>query len=177
MRLFAQLYPKEVSGLVLVDSTNEYQFLPEYIDEKRRLEYDRYLKLYRLGYLFSILGITRFIKHPVWNRYLPKKYQPLGYRKNAYEALYKEYRNIMTGCMMVKNQKIDHDIPIIILSAGKMNESWKEGQKKLLNISKNCKQILVEDSYHNIHFERPEAVVNAIMGLMSKQIDEGINFT
>lgn len=45
--------------------------------------------------------ITCFIKLTVWIRYLPKEYQPLGYRKNAYEALYNEYKNIMISCMMV----------------------------------------------------------------------------
>nr|WP_275259488.1 alpha/beta hydrolase [Paenibacillus pinistramenti] len=167
MRLFAQLYPKEVSGLILVDSTNEYQFLPEYIDERWRREYTRYLKSYRLGYLFSIPGITRFINRPVWNRSLPLTFKPLGFRRNAYEALYKKYMSIIVSCRMVKDQGINKDIPITVLTAGKMNESWKEGQQKLTKLSPNTRQIIAQDSYHNIHFEHPEIVVKAVMEILN----------
>lgn len=167
MRLFAQLYPEEVSGLVMVDATNEYRFLPEYVGEERQF-YHRALNQYRLGYLFSVIGMTRLIKRPVWNRYVPIQYQRLGYRIHAYEALFKEYKNIVSSCHMVKDQEINPDIPIIILTAGQMDRSWKMDQTKLKNLSMNCKQIVVEDSYHNIHAERPDVVIHAIKELLHK---------
>ena len=166
MRLYAQLYPNEVSSLLLIDSTNEYRFLPEYMDDERQRQFKRTLKEYKLGYILSVLGVTRLIKRPVWNKRLPSRYISLGYRTDAYEAIYKEYLSMKSSCYTVNNKTIDSSIPICILSAGKMNESWRSDQLKLKNISENCRHIVIEDSFHNIHLEKPNEVIKTIKELM-----------
>lgn len=169
MRLYAQLYPNEVSGLILIDPTNEYRFSPEYIDEEKRLHYKHYLNEYRLGFLFSTLGITRLVKRPVYNKRLPIEFQSLGYRVHAYEAIYKEYRGIIQSCDAIKGETIDKEIPIVILSADKMNASWLSDQARLKELSINCRQIIVENSNHNIHFERPDIILDIIKGLIKSE--------
>lgn len=168
MRLYAQTYPDEVSGLLLIDPTSEFRFLPEYIDNERQHQYLNTLKQYKLGYILSVIGITRLIKRPVWNRYLPKEYIALGFRNTAYEAIYKEYINIESSCRQAANRSIDARIPVMILSAGKMNEAWKNDQVELSKLLLNCKHIYINDSFHNIHLERPDTVVNSIRELMSR---------
>lgn len=178
MRLYAQMYPDEVSGLILIDPTSEYRFLPEYTDSERRGQYFGALRQYKMGYALSIIGMTRMFKRPVWNRYLSKNYIALGFRKSAYEAIYKEYKNIEVSCREVATQNLVDRIPVTILSAGKMNDSWKSDQKKLAKLFSNSRHIFIEDSYHNIHFERPDTVSNAIREMIDLQvIREGINFT
>jgi pimeloyl-ACP methyl ester carboxylesterase len=71
--------------------------------------------------------------------------------------------------------KFPDNIPLLVLTAGLQephhtNESksiWMELQCGLLRLSGNSKQIVLEDSGHNIPIEQPKAIVKAIQGLLN----------
>lgn len=64
------------------------------------------------------------------------------------------------------------DIPLIVLSAGLENptyKSWNEMQKELLQLSSRSRHLTAQKSGHNIEIEQPAAAVDAI-NTMVKQI-------
>ena len=62
MQLFAASFPEEIAGLVLVDSVHEHYYLPEYMSEKRKLNFSKMLRVYKLGYILAPLGIPTISK-------------------------------------------------------------------------------------------------------------------
>jgi pimeloyl-ACP methyl ester carboxylesterase len=60
-------------------------------------------------------------------------------------------------------------LPLIVLSAGLNHQTgWQTKQVELLQLSSNSQQIIVDNSGHNIHTDRPEAAVAAIMKMVSQ---------
>ncbi|WP_223069143.1 hypothetical protein [Paenibacillus caui] len=45
-----------------------------------------------------------------------------------------------------------------VLTAGRQSDEWLAGQKRLLNLSRNTKHLIIEDSWHAIQIHRPRAV-------------------
>ncbi len=118
--LYAQEYPEEIAGVVLIDGGNPYSY--DYIDNK--------------------------------------------IERNAFSSIDTNLKN--------KNE-INRDIPLVVLTSGGMLRNipkWKESQAQLTNWSKNSKQIIIEDSGHYIHIERPEKIIHAILELIEKHRKE-----
>lgn len=110
------------------------------------------------------------LKQHIGSKRLPlsiqKKAASLGYRNNAYKAAYLE-----SLCTMESAEQLHHsqplraDIPLLVLTAGRQSEEWKQGQKELLNLSKHTQHIIVEDSWHSIQIHNPQAVINSVISL------------
>lgn len=172
MRLFASEYPEEVKGLILVDSTHEDRYLTNIMSESRRTEREKNLKVLRLGYLLSPIGIPRILKRHIGANRLPSDVQTivtsLGRRNNAFKAAYLELLCAEESANQLKNAPpLRHDMPVIVLSAGKQNDDWKKGQEALLNLTERTKQIMVEESWHSIQIHQPDVVVDAVKSLLS----------
>ncbi|WAH40292.1 alpha/beta hydrolase [Alicyclobacillus fastidiosus] len=171
MQLFASEYPNEVSGLILVDSTHHDRYVPESWNEARRLQYNEALKQYRLGYLLSPLGVPRKKRMHIGTRRLPPDQQQavtaLGYRSNSFQAVYQEFLDSIESGMQLKSMNgLRTDLPVIVISAGKQDDDWKRQQEGLKGLTKNTKQIVVEDSPHAIHIQRPDVIIGAIKKLI-----------
>jgi pimeloyl-ACP methyl ester carboxylesterase len=170
MRLFASEHPEEVIGIVLVDSTHEKRYLDSYSDVNRQVERDRYQNKLRLGYILSPIAIPRLLKQHIGSKRLPLHFQTpvhaLGYRNNAYKAAYLEFLCTMESALQLEESlELNSELPVIVLSAGRQSEGWKEDQKKLLSLTKNVHQITIEDSWHSIQIHNPKAVVDSILCL------------
>jgi len=171
MRLFAATYPDEVTGLVLVDSTHEYRYLPEHIDPRKN-QREKALKLYRLGYLFSPIAIPRLMRMHIGSKRLPPEIlkigRALGYRTSAYKSAYLELLNTGdSSIQLLQAPQLRSDLPVIVLSAGRQHDDWITGQKYLLHLTPLTTQIIVEDSWHAIQIHRPDVVINAVKSLMN----------
>jgi hypothetical protein len=60
------------------------------------------------------------------------------------------------------------DLPLIVLTAKLNNISgWQEWQMELLQLSSNSQHLFAE-SDHNIHFEKPDAAVAAIIQIVQQ---------
>jgi pimeloyl-ACP methyl ester carboxylesterase len=183
MRLFAAEYPDEVAGLVLVDSVHEDRYIFNQAESSRKDQYRKAVKLYKLGYLLAPLGFPRIKKRHIGSNKLPVHYQiivkKLGYRPNAFKAVYLELLNATESARQIQNNKLKHDLPILILSAGKQDEYWKKQQVNLKDLSNETKQIIVEDSWHAIQIHKPEEVISAIREIieMADSKKSGINIT
>jgi hypothetical protein len=65
------------------------------------------------------------------------------------------------------------DLPLIVLTAKLNNISgWQGWQTELLQLSSNSQQLFAE-SDHNIHFEKPDAAIAAILQMVEQVRDTG----
>jgi pimeloyl-ACP methyl ester carboxylesterase len=171
MRLFASEYSDEVMGIILVDSTHEKRYLDSHLSENRRIERVKYHNRLRLGYLLSPIAVPRMLKQHIGSRRLPpniqKKVIALGYRNNAYKAAYLEFLcSTKSADQLHKALPLKSDIPLIVLTAGRQGEEWKEAQKELLNLSEKTQQIIVVDSWHSIQIHNPQVVIDSVISLL-----------
>lgn len=172
MKLFASEYPEEVVGLILVDSVHEDRYFTEKMEDNRKSDRKKILKLSRLGYLLSPIGVPRIIKRHIGAKRLPTDIQrivtSLGLRNNAFKAAYSEILSTHKSALQLKHAPLlKPDLPVIVMSAGKQSEDWKKDQKKLLLLTKRTKQIIVEESWHSIQIYQTKAVIDAVKSLLN----------
>lgn len=171
VRLYASQFPEEVTGLILVDSTPESRYLHNNMSDNRKAERTRNLTMFRLGYLFSPIGIPRLLKRHVGANRLPSEVQRtvtvLGYRNDAFEGAYLELLHAEDSAVQLSNAApLSNDMPVVVLTAGRQNEDWKKGQQELLNLTERTEQILAEDSWHSIQIHKPQIVVEAVKRIL-----------
>ena len=179
MRLFAAKYPEEVSALILIDSVHEQYYLQEFMSDERKIKFRAAVKLNKLGYLFSSLGLLRMVKVQVGTKSLPPNFlkmsKALGYQSSAYKTVYAELLSSeQSAKQVVASNTIPDYISITIISAGRQTEEWKQQQSMLLMLNKNTKQLIAKDSWHSIQLYNPEIVISAINQAIVK-IEETIS--
>ncbi len=152
---YAALYPRDVAGIVLVDSTH-----PEANPRTLTL-----LPAEAPGESRALKNFRSF----VWT----ETYAPL--ETNEEEGL-----DFPTSIQQMRAAWNLGDIPLIVLTAGQ--DSWEAGfpldvaeryeqlwldlQKELAARSTNSVNIIVKESEHCIHDEAPDAVINAVKRLL-----------
>ncbi|MCM3785379.1 alpha/beta hydrolase [Neobacillus mesonae] len=170
MRLFASMYPEEVSGLLLVDSSHEGRYLDADLKECRTQERLQHFKQHRLGYLLSPLAVPRLVKQHIGSKRLPSPMNQqtvaLGYRSAAFQSAYLELRFATESAIqMVNAPPLRPSMPVIVLTAGKQSEEWKESQKALFELTNCTIPLTVQESYHSIQIHQPEAVIDSALSL------------
>ena len=140
MQLFARTYPKEVAALVLLDPT-PLEF-PEWEAQSRSLE-----ERQRLETSLSL----------------------------ASETLRHELDSVDESVQQVRQAGEPDRIRIVVLSSGRpeepewFRESWKQMQIQLAERLSASRHIVIDDSGHYIHFDRPEVVVQTINEIIDAQ--------
>ncbi|WP_419961775.1 alpha/beta fold hydrolase [Psychrobacillus sp. BM2] len=172
MRLFASKYPEKVAALILIDSVHEKRYLSSEWDEERTNIHKKNLRLFRLGYITSSLGIPRLLKQPVGRKRLPEPYQKyinyIGYNSKTFEAVYKEFFYSEESASQLKDSKpLNKELPITVLSSNNNDVSWVEHQNILSNLTNNTIQIKT-DHGHSIHLENPEIVIDTIKEVINE---------
>jgi pimeloyl-ACP methyl ester carboxylesterase len=174
--VYADKYPSEVAGIVLVDSSH-----PEQIDRLPReaVEMDSVQPMESFMYSVTAeLGIMRLTipdppegtpeREVIANSFLPRSVPGLLDEFAALEFVLEEAGEV----------KGFGDAPLIVLTAGKAPENlppqftpeivsktelvWSELQTELVGLSTNAEQRVINDATHYIHHDNPEAVVRAI---------------
>ncbi|RJE88471.1 alpha/beta hydrolase [Paenibacillus sp. 1011MAR3C5] len=171
VRLFASRYPDDVLGIVLVDAAHECRFLSSQRSESRTKVRHANERLYKWGYRLSPLGIPRLLRKHIGHNGLPAHLQAaavsVGYRSHAYQAAYEEFLHMEQSAMQLKEAPpVYSGMPVLVLTAGKQSEEWKQDQQPLLFLSNRVKHTIVEDSWHSIQIYRPEAVTEAALELL-----------
>lgn len=150
VRLFASLYPGDMGGMILEDAQHE-----AVLDEQRKI-----LKGKNLQRLEEM--VARFSP--------PENPKTEG-----------DYRNITIEQLKDSNRL--PDIPFIVLTAGNRSQAMPpifseeakeeiaklgiEMQKKLATLIPGGKHIIVEDVGHNIHIEKPDALIGPVLGMIT----------
>jgi pimeloyl-ACP methyl ester carboxylesterase len=164
---FAQLYPKEVKGIVLIDGGNPTYYadlnVPATIMFSYFLEGARQCGLVRalgsLGILTPMSGESKRYKMlPSEIGEIDKKmfYRNLGNKTNR-----NEIRNINENANKVIAGGKLGNIPLVILSS-KGDSKWNTTQKELKAWSTNSIQETISGAGHYIHWDNPTAVIEKI---------------
>lgn len=179
VRLYAHDYPDEVMGMVLVDSTHDELFtrLPAW-----RTADEAMLRMFRILAPLSSFGILALAPENIPNRGLPDEalaqYQTILVTTRYFETAIAETESFEKNLAEVRTANVSSfsNMPIILLSRGKWEpltslseaenqqawQYWQAMQSEFELLSTKSKQIVAEQSGHNIQLQQPQLVVEAI---------------
>lgn len=176
--IFADLYPEETFGVILVDSVHE-DMLKELPSSPQGF-FNAFIDHPKIQWFLSVIGYKR-LKGP--SEEIEKMFQPLPEKiRTAYIAqmnkiLYTETVNREMDCLhkslsQLEERKIRLQQPLTVITAGivsnnKEGKKWKLLQERLLSKSHRAKQIIAENSDHMINHHQPKLVVDAIREMIA----------
>ncbi|PSL40098.1 pimeloyl-ACP methyl ester carboxylesterase [Planomicrobium soli] len=181
-RLFAQTYPNEVKGLVLLDARPE-DFSKEtaHFFEAAGLD-PATVNTPSAGTLSLLkrIGVIRLMKNSILPG-LPEGEQDrtinIEMQPKFFQAQEQELKNLSDLEDSIRDQSlgnipltvITHGIPTDATAVGisaenseQMEKTWQEQQKQMLTLSTNSKLIVARKSGHFVMDDEPELVFNAI---------------
>ena len=190
VRLFNQLYPAEVSGAVLVDSSHEDQVQSMGPEMREAIAKDlRQLRRMQsvMGFLIDF-GIARsFARMNRDASPLPADLQDemtyLQLSRKYTDAIVSEESSFEESAAEVRGSPGFGDKPLIVLTAGapladpgvSQQETdsffavWVgELQPRLARLSTRGRQIVLLNSHHLIPFEQPQAIVDAVQDVIGQ---------
>lgn len=178
MLLYASQYPDEVAGLVLVDSSHDKQLerLPKLPLPLRILDKS-------LPYLCKTLppfGVGHLVMREKPDPRLPPAVREMNkavrLRSQFASTVADESLSLKESFVQLRSSPIMlGDMPLIVLSRGKkaipglseelgnqFEQVWNELQADHTNRSRNGIRIIAEKSGHNIQYDQPELVIDAV---------------
>ncbi|MFT7459514.1 MAG: pimeloyl-ACP methyl ester carboxylesterase, partial [Planctomycetota bacterium] len=171
-RYYASVYPKEMAGLVLIESSHPEQV--ERLPQNKRNSKTQYPPHSR----------TYNVSHPVMH-----EHYPVQARANAYHLMsswkYKftqreEMLSLPHSAKEVQGAEPLPNIPLVVLTRGKrvwpnndygdeMEKIWMEMQDELALLNEGAIHLIAERSGHSIHLDQPEFVISALRVLLNNQ--------
>ena len=186
MRLFANQYPQEVMGMVLVDSAHEAQFeqLPAVFASATDEVVGQFQSLDQMNRLGLLALSPEQIPVPNLPDTAVSQYRAVLATTPYFATAVTESEAFPQYLQDAQAQNATNfgDMPIIILSRGQISpfagvseadndqyeETWQLLQADLRNLSRNTQQIIAEESGHYIHLDQPELVIAAIQELAAQ---------
>jgi pimeloyl-ACP methyl ester carboxylesterase len=179
VRVFNGQHPDQVSGIVLVDATQEdqYELLPKAWNEIGTAMLTRYKNQARWAPVFIDLGIARvkLLSQGIQGSYLILQSKYVKARAAELEV-------IQTSAAQARKAGNIGEKPLVVLTAGRNSDTslkgglsnrdfedyqrtWDDLQMRLAHLSTQGKRTIVPDSGHDIPSERPDAIVEAVREL------------
>jgi pimeloyl-ACP methyl ester carboxylesterase len=179
VRVYAHNYPDEVVGIVLVDSYHEER--PIRNPEVTKLTQDA-TKQFRMFSFLSSTGIMALMPQSIPNRGFPAdayaQYQAITVTTEYFDEFIAEITAVPESAAEVRALHMTSfgSLPITVLSAGRWDtipslsdvenqqiwEDFQVQQSELVTLSSASKQIIAEQSGHNIQFDQPDLVIDAV---------------
>ncbi len=148
-RMYADRYPDEVVGLVLVDSSHPEQFTRS---PERREMYERARRLTAMAALFSRLGLIRLFDVFPAPAGLPahQHAQVEAFLSSTHHlvATAQEFSATPRTSAQVRATQSLGDKPLAVVSAGEQPPGWLELQEELAALSSNSSHRVVEGATH-----------------------------
>ncbi|WP_052124258.1 alpha/beta fold hydrolase [Ureibacillus manganicus] len=189
-RLYALKYPKQVAGLVFLDSTHE--FLKDDTKFKQGFGFIGFmLKILRV---LSPFGIPRFFGN-VFNLLPMYGNEQKYYKSQIHPEEYKQWKGIVYRILAGKTAGLEFkgawahldeaakqlnnssvkpqfgDLPIAVLNNPGFGEQWTEMQKELATRSTNHIHMTSDRKGHSLQMPRPEYVIDVVQHVM-KQVQK-----
>ncbi len=192
MRLFANKYPDEVAGVILVDAAHEdlFERLPQLRSNKLMLYAvlaANYCGIFRIMSHFASTQRRMYeaiAKYPV---FLQRMYTPLTLTTKFVNAMTQESLHLEKSCNQLKlENNLLGDKPLTVISSGKQltyeqvdgymlpaqvdayNYAWAELQADLVTKSTQGKQIIAKNSGHVISTDQPQIIVDAVREMIKE---------
>lgn len=182
-RLFAQTYPKEVAGLVLVDARPEDDSLNTaaiYAKEKFQEKPSAFVLS-----LLKSSGILRIFQDELLGEMVAKEKREIFLNiigtKNYFYAVEEEGKLAGDVEDAIRAQDLG-DLPVKVIARGlapdyqsfgiseqaaeQIEKIWREGQYNMLHISTDSELIIAENSGHMVMEYEPEIIKNTILELL-----------
>ena len=177
IRMFTELFPDEVVGLVFVDARHE---LAEPVRTQTQYEadvaaYQSSLEFYRVLRRF---GVARLIGVPL-GRAVSSSLNSLPddvvYRMVMFNVNEKTLQSLIGTHDIANDDQLRaarslEDLPIIVLTADsslKNTSNWEMVQQNLVALSTNSRWIVVKDTSHDIELDQPQQVTDAILDVVT----------
>jgi pimeloyl-ACP methyl ester carboxylesterase len=174
VRLYADRYPHEVVGMVLVDARHEY------VDANRSpkaqaAEHKQQQRFQRMLWVTARIGLVRAFWAGLWPTIWPTTQNLPSETRAEIGVLQARPQQIKT--VLKEDAFLTHEnaqlsaaaslgtLPLIVLAAGQnvVNDPpWLPAQQQMARLSSNAKLVVVDGSGHYIHWDRPTLVVDAI---------------
>jgi pimeloyl-ACP methyl ester carboxylesterase len=174
VRMFTIQHPDDVVGMVLVDARSEYvdemTSAAEVDDFHQTLSMQGHI--YAIGRTFGvarILGATLFGAPPM-SHDTRTLMALLATKSSAVKASSNELRQRASSDQLLHGASLG-DRPLVVLASGDNVESlafWPEGQQAQARLSTDGRLVVVEGSGHNIHWDQPSVVIDAVREVLSK---------
>lgn len=167
VRLYANDYQGEVSGVVFVDPQNIS------VSETSKPAKTPKPGQSLIPSLIARFGIIRLLKVPLGSiEDLPKgdkeAYTATAVAPRSVQTFIDELMGISEGVSQARAVTTLGSLPLIVLSRGKdMDSESAASQARYIALSTNSEHIIAEQSGHAIMIEQPDAVVSAIMKMVS----------
>jgi len=171
VRIFAHNYPTEVVGVVLIDSMSPRQMTQPHVEmEPQTLSQPSRLSL---PSLLAHIGLVRLLGDQLITQNLPQEVQPaytaFSVTPKSVQAWMDEGTSLQESLAQADKIKSFGDVPLIVVT-GVLDQQtgWETMQAELLQLSSNSRQVIAENSGHNIHIDQPEAAISAIVDMVSQ---------
>ncbi len=189
VRLYNSVFPDQVAGIVLVDSTQEDQYglLPAAWKQVGAQQLSRYKSQARWAPVFIELGMARVLLQLRAFRGFRGGIEGSTYlilQSKYLKARASELEFIEVSAEQARAAANFGDKPLIVLTAGKnsdeilmddlgtrdyeeFNRIWRDDlQMRLARLSSRGERIIVANSGHDIPSESPDAIVSAVEKVM-----------
>lgn len=194
-RKYYKLFPKEVKGMILVDSTheNEPYFELKYAEWdyfKQQIQINIAVPLSEIGFI-RLMGWANNNSIPLPENIIKAK-NAVQNRTETAKAVVNEIK-VMRAGLNTFIPKLDslNDLPLIVITSGKrldfkevrknaklkhksvedeitIAKMGKNLQLELVTLSSNSKQIIAEQSGHMIMYDQPELIIKAINEMLNE---------
>lgn len=172
--IFADLYPEETLGVILVDSVHE--------DMLKEIPFSSggFFDHPKVQWFLSFIGYKR-LKGP--SQLIEEMFHPLPEKirttyiaqmnKTLYtETVNQEMDTLHKSLSQLDERKIHLQQPLFVITAGIISNNeegrkWKLLQEKLLSKSSQAKQIIAEKSDHMINHHQPMVIVDTIREMIN----------
>ncbi|HLF75152.1 MAG TPA: alpha/beta hydrolase [Anaerolineales bacterium] len=191
VRMFAMKYPEEVAGLVLVDTAHPLDISPEFEKQiQTSIGFYQAMNLLTRSGLLRVLGpLGGEDSLPATARKLPPELQEVYLNllldPNQYATASSEMQQLSQTFQQASQTMVGAqpfgDLPLIVLTAGQIpapgstpfNEQYVpvpneqiELQWELARLSPQGEQRVIPESGHSVHLDAPQAVIDAILGIV-----------
>lgn len=171
VRSFARLYPEEVVGLVLVDSSHENQLDAAQADET----IEHILRPLKACQALAPIGVMRLLRaittQPEDSLFPPEQARArlaLQNHSDLCRIIANEYRAVRTDTNQPAPPASLGDLPLVVITAGiGADDKWNRLQDELAALSTHSAHVIAEQSPHYIQFYQPELVIEAVLGMLS----------
>ena len=185
VRLFNQMYSREVAGVVFVDASQE-DAESEMSDAMKAANAKSLRQLRRMDSVMGLLIDFGIARSSIERNLTVQNVPPQMVRELAYLELQKKYTDAILSERESFNESADEargagdfdDKPLIVLTAGAPDpadagvpnhdnnaffEAWVGRlQPRLVDLSTNGSQLVLLNSHHLIPFEQPQSIVDAV---------------
>ena len=173
-RVYAQRYPSDTAGMVLVDSTHRDENEPIMPPGEGYIPY--FPKgMYVLAQILRPIGVLRLIIPPGG---------PMAFESRTFAESLKE-EMIYESLLEARGVRSLGDIPLIVLTAGRhrvnppdnpiaarmedaREKAWIQAQKQLARLSTRGEQRVFPEARHNLLVDRPREVLEAIRDVVER---------